>query len=384
MSVLTVTAGTPASLRESSRAAMRLLLIGWMTSAETVPSSASISSSCRVSLWPHMVLTIMDTPVEIFSFSREYLRFILIGVPFLAVYNLFAALLRAVGNTRAAFSAVLLSSALNVILDILFVIVWSFGVSGAAAATVLSQAAMTVFIIFYTAKFHPQLMPKRGTPFFSKDTVRDGTAFGLPPALQNSAASLGNLILQNFMNHFGAVTVLAITTAYRVDSIMFLPIINLGAAISNLTARAAGEGDPRRIRQYLHTGFFLMVGISGGLAIVMYLFGSGFVGFFGVSGAALEAGSLFFQDISVFYVLFGIATVFRSILEGTGDLAYCSAAGIITLILRIILSHFLKPLIGSRTIAIAEGISWLLLLFFMAIRFLQKRKKIFKNTGYPH
>ena len=209
------------------------------------------------------VLRLMDTPEDIFAYALDYLKVIVVGIPFLAVYNLFAALLRAAGNTKAAFYAVLLSSVLNVALDVWFMLGLGWGVTGAAAATVLSQISMTAFIILYTLSRHPALIPHRQEWRPGRAVLAQGLRFGLPPTIQNSVTSLGNLVLQNFMNSFGSVTVLAITTAYRVDSMMLLPIFNLGSAISSMAARAKGATDEAKLRSCFKTGLWLMVAVSG-------------------------------------------------------------------------------------------------------------------------
>jgi len=324
------------------------------------------------------VLQIMDTPVEIFNYAYQYLRIILLGVPFLAVYNLFAALMRAMGNTKVAFYAVLLSSILNVILDIVFVILLSLGVAGAATATIISQISMTIFIVIYCKIKYPEIL-KEGQ-VRKKEVLKKGASFGMPPMIQNSVTSMGSLVLQNFMNGFGASTVLAITTAYRVDSIMLLPVINLGSAISSMVARAKGEDNYEKVNNNLWSGLGLMIVISGVLALAMYLFGAEFVGFFGVTGEALQIGEEFFRDLSIFYVLFGIATVLRSVLEGTGDITYCSVIGITTLGIRIAFSYILRPVFAERAIAFAEGITWICLLLFMLMRVIYKHNKIFRKS----
>jgi len=313
------------------------------------------------------ILRLMGTPGDIFGLSLSYLRIIFMGIPLLACYNLFAALLRAVGNTKAAFYAVLLSSLLNVALAVLLVAVLPFGVVGAAAATVISQAAMTVFIIVYAMRRYDYLRPSL-RKWFDAQMFRQGLRFSVPPTVQNSITSLGNLVLQNFMNGFGSVTVLAITTAYRVDSMMLLPIINLGAAISSMAARAKGAEDQSKIKSCFFTGLWLMVGVSGVLTAVMFLFGAEFVAIFGVTGEALAIGRQFFRDLSVFYVLFGISIVLRSVLEGVGDLTFASIIGVGMLATRILFSYVLRPFLAQRTIAIAEGIAWILMLLEFAAR----------------
>ncbi len=322
------------------------------------------------------ILTLMNTPAEIFDYSLQYLKIVLIGIPFLAVYNLYAALLRAVGNTKLSFYAVLLSSGLNIALDILFVVILPYGVGGAAMATVISQAAMTVFIVIYSTRKYVQLSVNREDKGIERSIIKEGLSFSVPPTIQNSVTSFGNLVLQNFMNGFGASTVLAITTAYRVDSIMLLPVINMGAAVSSMVARAKGADDTSRIKNCLNTGVVIVFAIAAVLSVGMFFLGAEFVAVFGVTGEALEAGRRFFRDLSNFYVIFGIATVLRSSLEGIGDISFCSMAGIATLITRIVFSFLLRPFFAGRTVALAEGISWCFLLLMMGIRALYKRREL--------
>jgi len=321
------------------------------------------------------ILRLMNTPQDILAYAVSYLRLVFMGIPFLAIYNLFAALLRAVGNTKAAFYSVLLSSCLNVVLDLLLVVAFKWGVAGAAAATVLSQFAMTVFIVIYSSRKYSFLHFRIGRQKFDRTVFVRGLKFSIPPAVQNSVTSLGNLVLQNFMNGFGSVTVLAITTAYRVDSMMLLPIINLGAAISSMAARAKGADDRTKIKSTFCYGLALMVAVCGVLSVVMFLFGAEFVAIFGVGGQALQIGRQFFRDLSVFYVLFGIGIVLRSVLEGTGDVTCCSLIGIGMLASRVLFSYLLKPFLAGRTIAIAEGMAWTLMLAVLIIRTWQKHRQ---------
>lgn len=166
----------------------------------------------------------MDTPELLFADARDYLKTILVAVPFLALYNTYSALLRGIGNSTVPFIAVLISSITNAVLDYLFVAFCHLGVSGAAAATAISQIAMTGYVVLYTIKRHPEL---RFSPFRLsqyRGAIAIGGKYGTPPAVQSSVSSIGNLFLQEFMNGFGEQTVAAITTAYRVDSVLFLAI----------------------------------------------------------------------------------------------------------------------------------------------------------------
>lgn len=359
---LSVMAGQHFGRRDNDT--VRRMLHGWLP----LLTGAYTALSVLAMIFAQPVLRLMATPEDIFTPAQSYLTIIFAGIPFLACYNLFAALLRAIGNTKAAFYAVLVSSGLNVVLDVLFVAVFGWGVAGAAWATVISQAAMTVYIILYTFARYPWLRRNRDEKRFGRTVLSQGLRFSVPPTVQNSVTSLGNLVLQNFMNSFGSITVLAITTAYRVDSMMLLPIFNLGAAISSMTARARGADDRGRIQSTLTTGLVMMTVVCVVLSVVMFVFGAQFVAIFGVGSGALSIGSQFFRDLSIFYTLFGIGIVLRSVLEGLGDMTWSSAIGIGMLAVRILFSYLLRPVFAERTIAIAEGFAWILMLLVLVAR----------------
>ena len=150
------------------------------------------------------LLELLDTTPDMLPLSTAYLSVIFLGLPFLGVYNVYSAALRALGDSRAPFLAVAVSSAVNVALDILLVAVIPLGVRGAAIATVFSQAAMTVFIVAYAVKKHPPLRYKlRLRGMMGGGMVREGVRFGLPPMIQSSITAVGSLFLQSYMNSFG-------------------------------------------------------------------------------------------------------------------------------------------------------------------------------------
>ncbi len=313
------------------------------------------------------LLELLHTPSDTIAMAADYLRIIFLGVPFLAVYNVYSAAIRGMGNSRAPFYSVLLSSIVNVVLDILLVAYLHTGVAGAAVATVISQAAMTVYLVFYgIRRYHLRLQLNRET--FRRAVFAQGFHFGLPPMLQSSVSSVGNIFLQNFMNGFGTQTVAAITTAYRVDSIVLLPIINLGSGISTLTAHSWGSGDKKRARKTLAAGIWIMIGVSLLLTIIVIPTGGKLIGMFGAGEQAISIGENFFRRIAVFYVVFGLATAVRGYLEGIGDVVYSGFSGIVSLLLRIAASYALAAAFGNMVIAYAEGFSWIALLGLYVLR----------------
>ena len=314
------------------------------------------------------ILTLMDTPVRIFPFSEQYLRVVFLGFPFLAVYNTWSAVLRGLGDSRAPFLAVLVCSLINGALDVLFVAVRRWGVTGAAAATVLSQAAMTAFIIHYALGKYPDLrfLPRREA--LKGSVLAEGSRFGLPPAIQSGATSFGNMLLQRFMNGFGDQTVAAITTAYRVDTVLLLPIINFGSGVATVVAQNTGAGSPERARKALQTGAVMIAGVSLCLTLIIYLFGGFLISIFGLTPESVDIGRSFFRRIASFYVIFGLSMALRGYLEGLGDMVFSGLAGVAALVVRLLASYALADMLNWTVIAYAEALSWLSLLIIYLIR----------------
>lgn len=314
------------------------------------------------------LLTLLHTTEDTIALAGDYLRIVLMGIPFLAVYNVYSAALRGIGDSKAPFYAVLLSSVTNVVLDVLLVAVLRWHVAGAAIATVISQAAMTLFLILYGVRRYSLLRFSPGRKMLSAAALRQGFHFGLPPMIQSSISSLGSLILQNFMNGFGTQTVAAITTAYRIDTIVLLPIINLGSGISTLTAQSYGAGRTDRTRRILLAGSGVMLLVSLALTLLVIPTGGHLIALFGAGAEAVQIGADFFLRIASFYVIYGLAMSVRGCLEGIGDVTYSSIAGIVSLVFRIFLSYALADLFGNMVIAYAEAFSWLLLLALYILR----------------
>ena len=322
------------------------------------------------------LLRLLHTTPDTIAMAEDYLVIVLAGVPFLALYNVYSAALRGLGDSRAPFYAVLVSSAVNVALDLLFVAVFRWSVAGAAAATVASQAAMALFLIFYAARRYPVLRFNFRDGLIDRSALAEGCRLGFPPTVQFSVTSLGNLALQNFMNGFGTQTVAAVTTAYRIDTIILLPIINLGSAISTLVAQSRGAGDRERMGRIFSAGAALMAAVSVALTLLVIPTGSRLIALFGAGGEAVAIGHDFFLRIASFYWAFGLATAFRGYIEGLGDVLWSSCAGIAALAFRIAASYALVPFFGNMVIAYAEALSWILLLALYAARAAHNKKLI--------
>ena len=323
-------------------------------------------------VFTEQILALLDTPENIFRNAEHYLRIMFMGIPFLALYNTCCAVLRGLGDSRAPFSSVMVCCVINVFLDLIFVAGLRLGTAGAAIATVLSQIAMTVYILWYAAEKYPFLRPRRG--MLRREAAGEGTRFGIPPPIQSGTTSFGNIILQRFMNGFGDQTVAAITTAYRVDTVLMLPIINFGSGVATMVAQNIGAGRPDRAKRALKIGAAMIAGVSLLLTIFIVLAGEALIAMFGLTSESVEIGKQFFIRIGSFYVIYGLAMAVRGYLEGLGDMTFSGMAGIAALLVRIGASYALAEPLGRMVIAYAEAISWLVLLGLYLLRYTWKQR----------
>ena len=309
------------------------------------------------------LLTLLQTPPDIIRQSASYLRIVLLGLPFIAIYNVYSAVLRGMGDS-------------NIVLDILFVYRLHMGVRGAAIATVIAQVLMCLFIVFYACRYDALRMhPSRR--LYNAQLVRHGCRLAVPITVQSGVNSVGHLALQNFMNSFGTQTVAAITSAYRIDCIILLPIINLGTAISTVVAQNTGAGMHNRARKGLVAGCLLMTAVSLLLTAVVVLFGGSLIAMFGVTPEAAKIGADFFLYLGAFYVVFGLCTAMRGYLEGLGDVVFSGAIGIASLGVRIALSYALRGFYGNMVIAWAEAYAWcfMLVMYLLRLKFRSVKRR---------
>ena len=352
---------------------------GVLSSFALVLGAAFVVIGLGVSAAVRPVLAAIHTP-ELDQACR-YLGIVLLGLPFVAVYNVYAAVLRGMGDSRAPLLAVLVASVVNVGLDLVLVAGLKLGVAGAAAATVAAQGMMMVFIMLYTVHRLPTLRFRPSGNSVDRAKLREGLALGVPSALQSSINSLGGVALQDFMNGFGTQTVAAITTAYRVDTVLLLPIINLSSGISTVAAQNMGAGRPDRARETLRVGSVIMGATSLVLTGLVLLVGAPVIALFGVTEQAAAQGGEFFANIAGFYLVYGLSMALRGFLEGLGDVLYSGLTGIGCLGVRIALSYALASWAGWRIIAWAEAVSWCLMLILYWVRYLTKGRRLTRDPA---
>ncbi len=195
------------------------------------------------------ILRIMNTPEEIFQGAAAYLGIIFAGFCATMAYNLFASILRAIGDSRTPLYFLILSSVLNIVLDLVFVINFHLGVAGVAYATVISQAVSAVLCFIYMMKKYPQIMKARNDEAtFSFKSAGKLMGMGIPMALQFSITALGTMIVQSTLNLLGETAIAAYAAAQKLQGLVGQPYIALGTAMATYCGQNAGAGNFKRIK----------------------------------------------------------------------------------------------------------------------------------------
>lgn len=195
------------------------------------------------------ILHLLQVPGEICSLMREYLWMIFWGITATFLYNYFASLLRAVGNSLVPLLFLVVSALLNIVLDLYFVLIAGWGVEGAAFATVFAQFVSGIGSAVYTLWKVPQFRPGRKHCRMRKGVVREILSLSFLTSLQQSVMNLGILMVQGLVNSFGAVVMAAFAAAVKIDSFAYMPVQDFGNAFSTFIAQNYGAGEKERIRK---------------------------------------------------------------------------------------------------------------------------------------
>ncbi|NLJ57901.1 MAG: MATE family efflux transporter [Tissierellia bacterium] len=303
------------------------------------------------------ILILLNTPVEIIKPAYDYLSIIFLGVPFLVLYNLFSAMLKGIGNSKTPLHSIILSTLINIVLDLVFINIFRWGVKGAAIATVIAQVSSCLFLIVSIAK-HQVLRIYIKKEFIKLAVLTDILRLSLPLVIQSTVGSFGMLFLQKIMNSFGVDVVTAITTAYKIDSLTILPLINLSSAISIFTAQNIGANNMTRAKEGLKKGIIISLVVSISVTTILVLGGWNFMKLFGVSDEVANIGQRFFYTLAFFYPILGIEHSIYAFLQGNKDVIFTCISSMSSLILRVIMSYTLATLVGPDIIAISEISAW--------------------------
>ena len=238
------------------------------------------------------ILRFLQIPDELYSSMREYLVIIFAGLIATFLYNFFACLLRAVGNSVAPLWFLGTSALLNIALDLLFVLVFSWGIAGAAIATVFAQYVAGIGITVYAGRRCREFLPGKEDRRFSRKILSEILDLSLLTCAQQSAMNFGILLIQRLVDSFGPVTMAAFAAAVKIDSFAYLPVQDFGNAFSTFIAQNYGAGDRKRTRQAFIFATKLGTVICILAAAIIAAFAEPIIGWFRADDQVIAIGRL--------------------------------------------------------------------------------------------
>ena len=238
-----------------------LVLIGCVTAVLTAAAFLLIDP----------ILRLLQVPSEIYSMLRIYLLIIFGGIPLTFLYNFYAALLRAVGDSVTPLWFLGISVVLNIGLDLLFILVFDMGVGGAALATVMAQGVSAIGLMLYVLGRRPELRLRKEDMHFDRVSVKEIVSFSSLTCVQQSVMNFGILMVQGLVNSFGTAVMAAFAAAVKIDSFAYMPVQEFGNAFSTFVAQNFGAGKQARIRRGVRSAFVTSVLFSLAVSVAVFL-----------------------------------------------------------------------------------------------------------------
>lgn len=309
-----------------------------------------------------LLLKLLGTPDTIIGQSDIYMKICFAGMLGVSCYNGMAAVLRALGDSITPLIFLIVASLLNVGLDILFVVIFHWGVPGVAIATIISQIlSATGCILYAMAKVKILRVPIR--EFHpDKQILIKCLRIGIPVALQNAMISVSLMALQSVINRFDEVVIAAQTVITRIEQLVLQPAMSIGAALSAYTGQNMGAGRIDRAKKGMKSAAVIIAIFSLIMLPVMYFGGRYFMELF-TKKEDLEVVLTGMKGIRItcfFYIPVGMIFVTRNFLSGTGDIGVAMVMGITEVICRVALANVLVLFMGYYGVWWATGINWLI------------------------
>ena len=269
-------------------------------------------------LFTPTILRWMGTPEQVLPQSVSYFRYYSYGVVFTVLYNIFVGILHAVGDSRHPLYYLIFSTFVNVILDLLFVAVFHWGVGSAAMATTISQgiSALLCFVHLLRSKENYRLNLKEIQ--FDMPSLKNIVRFGLPAGVQNSVIGFANLVVQTNINSFGAAAMAGCGAHAKIEGFAFLPITCFSQALSTFVGQNLGAHRHDRVRKGVGFGIACSTIMAELIGITCYVFSPQLIGFFNDSPQVLDFGTRHMRTICLFYCLLAFSHCIAGILRGAG------------------------------------------------------------------
>lgn len=314
------------------------------------------------------MMQLMQTPDDIIDGAVIYIGWIFAGIPFIFLYNMVAAIMRALGDSKTPLYFLILTSALNIGLDLLFIIPFQMGVLGAALATDISQVISGVLsFIYLSRKFDVLKMQKSDFAYSKKASIRL-LGIGVPMGLQCSITAIGSVIMQWAVNVLGSTAVAAVTAAGKTQGLLTVPMESVGTAMATYAGQNLGASRMDRVRQGVNSAMLIILIYGVASAFVLHFTDVQIMSLFldtakEVDIVAMGREYLFWN--SVFFVPLGALIIWRYTIQGLGFSSLAMLAGVAEMVARTAVAIVLVPILGYFGAELSNPAAWIAACLFL-------------------
>ncbi len=306
------------------------------------------------------ILAMMNLPQEIYANAKSYVMIVTDGLLAMMAYNLLSGVMRSLGDSKTPLYCLMVASLINIVLALVFIIYFGWGVPGSAVALVISQAISALLCILYIYYRFAELHVGWKDVEFSRQEIWAHLRMGIPMAIQFTILGSGILVLQSVCNKFGAQTIAGFTTATRVEQIALMPMISFGLSMAVFTAQNYGAHRFDRIREGVKTCSRISLSFAFFAMAAFFCFADKIVIIFldNPAAAVVEASRMYiFYTVPVYFFLSQIF-IFRNACQGMGVSLVPMLASSVELVMRCFAAIYLSGLWGYKGICLASPISW--------------------------
>ena len=338
--------------------------------------SASVFISIIGIIFSESILRLTGLPEEVIPQAKIYLNVYLSGAVFLFGFNGTSAALRGLGDSKTPLYYLVIANIVNILLDLLFIMVFKMGVEGAALGTVISQAGAFLTMILHLNRKNDLVKLYIRKLSFDKEIFIKSIKIGVPTGLQQTFVAFGMVALYGIVNKHGTDVIAAYSAASRLDSLASLPAMNFGGALSAFVGQNLGANKPDRVKSGLKATFMMTSVVSIAVTLINVIFGRYIMAMFTTDMQVIEVGYQYLIIVSSFYVVFSTMFVIGGVMRGAGDTLIPMFITLFALwVVRIPLAYFLAPRIGVIGIWWAIPIGWAIGMSFSYIYYLTGRWK---------
>ena len=274
----------------------------------------AIAGAC----FSYKILVTFQVPENLLGIANTYLKIVFIGVIPTFAYNSLTSILRGIGDSKTPTYILIAATFINIVLDVFFIRALSWGVAGAAIATVIAQTFSFITCMIYMRHRYPDLFIRFWDLQLDRHELKASLVIGTPAMLQQVFVAVGFMSIQFLINGFGTDCMAAYTAASKVDTFAEMPALNLGQAMTNFTAQNYGAKKIDRVIKGGKSALVMGVGVSILISIIICLFPSAFISLFNRDSGVVEIGNGYLRTVSVFYLVFAAMQILNGLLLGYG------------------------------------------------------------------